>query len=480
MMKASKCFLCLTANLLCLQAPDSIQAFGNPPPFRKTPNNPIITTANRAIIYGGDDSDSIKYVEEEEQFSQKAPSFPIEWIESLAARCPPEWLVRIACAMAPPPHNHLHPSDAVSAHLVNVYETGAEIALGVSTGEDGGAVTILVPISFDGTPCDTEDKAILQLARLDARAQNSILEQEQSSSQASSFGEQLQRRRLIQELQEEPANLDLPDWWTWPELNRMLDDECALLKSMLNEEDFASDIATLFQQNYHHDKPEEVVLVIKACVGSVGPFGILMRAYCEIQNDDDGSTCFGVKELALQFDKEVKSRDMMRSSVLKLIDSAEGQQQQQQQQITTEVLVAQEPLEEDHRISKKKEAFQRSLLNARYQYEELANQKVQAKKIQSSDTIQTTSSNERPQNTPSTTIEVFQRELLKTRLQYERLIQKKKADELFHRRLLSATLATAKSSSSPKQQQQENSKRYGDIEDIGERAFAILKDLGMV
>ena len=477
-----------------------------------------LSTEHRAIVYG----------EDGELLSREENTLPNDdlsgrMIQSLSETIDVQSLTRIACAFAPPPHSNVHPNDVLSAHLVNLDATGIEIGIALSAGDGGGCVQLLVPVPFP-IPCQHEydddsssssrifEECLLENVQLlDSQAYQKIAALEWKDENAELLAAQ---QRIIRQLKEEPYNDELPDWWTFPELDLWLDEECVSMKDLLNEEDFAADLNSLFSRQLSDSKIE----VFKVAVASIGPSGLFLRGYAEQKRlDDDDEDRITILPLAIQFDERVKSRDTLQAAVLNLVESVEEDEEQasiDEGEMTEAPIVQEEDLgelESASVITTQKEAFQRQLLKARLQYQKAESQTMRAKKLEHfqrellkarfSLERKVYSSEDPSKATPvegSRKEERVQRELLGARLKYEqRRIResRSKMKEQTHRKLLESRLKyeankighdgsveRLKTKGNPKSLVDDArlAEKYVEIEDIGERAYVILKDLEMV
>jgi NTP pyrophosphatase (non-canonical NTP hydrolase) len=353
--------------------PESALAYGSiSPSLRKYHATTTTTTTRQAIIYGGDDGEGVW---EDDNESTTLFSSTAELKTAVSSQLDPQLLLRVACALAPPPNDNLHPKDCLDAHLVWVSTTGAGIAISVTTGGEVVA-QVLVPITFP-RPCpDANEACILEtFQQLDSESYHLIAKKEWEEQHADQLAAQQQ---LIESLQEEPWGIDLPNWWSYAALNQGLVDECSTMKTLLNEEDFATDLNIIFQN--HFQNPDFSIQTIKTCASSVGPSGLYLRSYAERTGDYDDKrldTYFNA-ELALQFDTNAKSRDQLTSLVLKLVESAGevaptlNEPEVAMSEEGSEALAppVKELSEEDIFVLRKKEyVFQRSLLEARLRME---------------------------------------------------------------------------------------------------------------
>jgi len=428
----------------------------------------------------------------------------------------------------------LHPTDVISANLVRIDVSGIQVALAVRTGTDGRAVQLLIPVLFQrqcvavaGDDYLREACILERVQELDAQAYQRIAIKEERDAQSDQMSEQ---QRIIRQLKEEPSGDDYPDWWTFPMLNQMIDQECSLLKDLLNQESFADQIVSLFQSFYAKQNPSSSIKAFKACVASVGTSGILLRAFVEVLGEEENQ--FQNKELGIQFDEEAKTAELLRSSILGLVDSVQDEQsfvpQEQQEQQEEEEVKEEIPAV----LQKETYIFQQKLLETRLQYDRNAKQSMKSKQQEAFQRklleVRLKYVTSKPSSTAAATKqtatnqadddrkEKVQRKLLEAQLkynQYENLQKKKKKAEVFQRKLLEtqlqikqndmmlrafvssaedpgATISTSdkqlpiqiiKARQQPKSPEEEAmlAMKYAQIEDIGERAYTILKDLYM-
>lgn len=426
--------------LILLKELDAYSIHQLSPSLRKEQSTTLTrsSTSNYAIIYGAEGEG---VWEEDSTFTLSSTTSSSHLIESLDLEM--DLLIRLASAFAPSPHNHLHPKDIISANLVNLTPSGADIAATIATTENqnnAGCVQILVPVTFP-RPCydhpDDETAACLveNFQILDLEACEKI----QLSEYTQDYADQLERQQnVLQSLREEPLAIDLPNWWTYAELNQKLEEECSEMKYLLNENDFAADINSLFQNNFQG----EDIQVIKTCVAAVGPSGIFLRAYVERQSNDEKEEkdVYFIANLVLEFDKRATSSDELRSNVLDMVEVPEESSIQEESE--------EEKAEEEEEETNLQYTFQRQLLETRLQIDYAASQRQKKKEK-----------------------EVFQRRLLEARLQYEQ-IQLQSTRE----RVLQIGIKQPKSV----KDEARLAEKYAKIEDIGERAFAILKDLELI
>ena len=388
-----------------------------------------------AIVYGEDGQ--IEKNEEAESSSVPSSSLNAELVTALTSRLDRQALIRIACAFAPPPHNNLHPSNTADARLASISPLGAEIAVSVIAGDDSASVVqILIPIDFP-TKCygESEDCFVENFETLDVQASLQIADSERKEDMLFETDAQ---QRLLQSLKEEPPVIDLPNWWTFVGLNRGLEQECSSLKNLLNEDDFAEDINALFLSRYADTKKDlSMIRLIKASIALVGPSGVSMKAYLERQGDiKNESERYVLADLSIQFEKEASSSDMLRSSILDLVENA-GRKKSDDISAGDDTLSVpvEENTKDDFDIIRQQYLFQRSLLEARLEIEGRENRS-------------------RSTNKPNRNLKSSSSKRIETGIDDTPIGVDQKPDDL--------------------------ARKYAQIEDIGERAFAILRDLNLV
>ena len=260
-----------------------------------------------------DDDDHDKAMWAENEAARSSP------FQAFQAQVDPRLLVRVACAQASPPHDQIHPSQVTNINLVAVSLDRIEVGLGIPQTQDT-TVQILVPIPFQS--CESVDdmveqiqtimdpQAILKIREMEERQQASLEKQRGVAQEATS----------VDHLSEAPSINDLPEWWTWVELKRSFMDACTSLKSLLNEDDFVSDIRTLARKYYLPDDPTTKTNdIVDARVAAVGPSGLYLRALVNKAPNK------AIVPVAIRFDSTASSAEILRSSVLKLLDGVEAQ-----------------------------------------------------------------------------------------------------------------------------------------------------------
>jgi hypothetical protein len=239
---------------------------------------------------------------------------------------------RLACAFAPPPHNHLHPCQVQSATLIDMDRTKLRIAVAVPSSESNSQqlVQVLIPVLFPAPiqtfhqENDLEDaakEALRYIQQLDALAMQRIAKQEEEQKQQNNPSATAQQQRLLSDLSQEPKAIDWPDWWTVPQLTLFLADECKYLKSLLNEEEFAHELKALGTTAV-----SATSIVQQANVASIGPSGVFLRAQViqdEESMEDDQPKTSAMVDIPIRFPQgEATTVDDLREYVLTLVERA--------------------------------------------------------------------------------------------------------------------------------------------------------------
>jgi hypothetical protein len=278
-----------------------------------------------AIIYGSSGSRMEDTDDENESTGNTGTVGTSLLFEAFQAQVDPRQLVRVACAQAPPPHDQIHPSQVTDVSLVTASLNKIQVALGISPTEGGvEAVQIMVPISFDS--CETVDDMVEKFqAVMDPLATAKIRDMEQR--QNVSYEQSASQQALLAQLSEVPSADDVPDWWTWAELQRPMVDECTNLKRLLNEDDFGADRRRLAAKYGVPDDKDATIL--EARIVSIGPSGLYLR--CLVDESSSSSTSAVARSIcstrivavAIRFASKALGADMLRTNVLKLIDDIE-------------------------------------------------------------------------------------------------------------------------------------------------------------
>lgn len=237
-------------------------------------------------------------------------------MESLSKKCTNS-LSRLACAFAPTGHS-IHLQDLQSAHLIDVDKRHIEI--GAVLCEAGGCVQVAVPVTFphscdDGLINNIEECALENIQELDHMAYSIIQQEEQK---ADHYEESQQEEHIKLALSEEPSRReDFPSWWVFPSSfnaqDNMLEEECKMMKELLNKSDFSDAIQSLCISSVRGAGPEKMKVISAAAVAAVGPAGILLRG--QVENSFDH-----LLEIPIAFAQgEVETAEDLRSAVLGLI-----------------------------------------------------------------------------------------------------------------------------------------------------------------
>lgn len=212
-----------------------------------------------------------------------------------------EQLIDIGCAFAPPPHDTLHPKEVLSAELVTYQSNELQIALAVQDlGNSVAQVLVSVPLG-EASPDNNTMAQDDDLQQLHQRAQEQIQRREWESDHA----EELYAKQ--QQLQEEAYGDDLPLWWTYANLNFLMEEEADLLKKLLNEKDL---VLSLFRRQQQQQQMRNDVELAR--VASIGPSGVILRA--ALVDKDERET------VAVPFEREAKSAEELRKYVLALLE----------------------------------------------------------------------------------------------------------------------------------------------------------------
>jgi hypothetical protein len=375
-----------------------------------------------ALVYGADGK-VIKEDQNEKPDSNKNRS--IDLLEEIQSEITNDQLVRIACAFAPPPHTNIHPSKVHNAQLVSLTENKLDVAIAVPSTESTTSidqqqlaqVLISIPLTDDEEEDIRKEKILEQIQQLDTVAVTKIAQQEKEQDETAATSK---TTTILLTLQEEPRAIDWPDWWTVPELKIMLAEECTTLKSLLNTGEFDNELLALCAQRL--DKSNKSV--DKARVASIGPSGIFFRA----RLDDDK-----VIDVPIRFPEgERTTADDLRESVLTMIESVE------EQIAVTPVAMSQEEIS----VPEKDSTETTTVVASEQKVEEVPGKEDEPVVVEVTADTTTDAEEEQP----------LSAEIIKGRRK-----QPKSPKE-------EARLAT----------------KYAAIEDLGERAYAILKYLAMI
>jgi len=276
-----------------------------------------------AIVYGPDgsrmDSDDMYNTDDigSKQDWNNDKTSESSVLEAFQVQVDPRQVLRVACAVAPPPYNQIHPSQVTSINLISATLNKIDVGLGISQ-EGGTTIQILVPIAFQS--CQTIQDMVDQLqTTMDTEAMVKIRELEQRT--------QVVTPTILTQLSEDPIADDLPEWWTWVELQISLREECMNLKQLLNEDDFLDDIRKLATMYHYGDSSSNENPMIEARVAEVGPSGLYLRGLVDesptVSTKPSSSPKIRIIPVAIRFDTKATTPEMLRNNVLKLIDPLE-------------------------------------------------------------------------------------------------------------------------------------------------------------
>jgi hypothetical protein len=233
-------------------------------------------------------------------------------LESLRAAVgdPSIWNL-IACAFATPPHDSLTPEMVRDAVPVGFSDSSIDIAVAVPASVEGGAanaaanqlVRVLVKVGFprawaipqDSTNDETIFALVGQIRILEGFARDRLSQKCPSNGGASPNDQRYYEKMVIEQrwserLAEEPPAFgsDLPDWWTAiapPFASPELMDEAKLLKKLLNEDEFEDELRALFVEHIESGKRSHP-LVLRVAVASIGTSGLFLRARLATATED--------------------------------------------------------------------------------------------------------------------------------------------------------------------------------------------------
>mmetsp|Transcript_7644 Transcript_7644/g.18886 ORF Transcript_7644/g.18886 Transcript_7644/m.18886 type:complete len:543 (+) Transcript_7644:96-1724(+) len=300
----------------------------------------------------------------------------------------------VACAFAEPPHNTIVPKDVVVATLVEVSQKQMDIALGVKTFDEsrgGGSsssdgqqslVQLLINVPLT-TPCppnestsrDNDDDDIdrdvaaecvaTTLIQLEPHAVTRMEKRERRQQQQPDEDEEEEEDewppKVVTDVietysKESPAvtvstdeskttyyedakpdsNYIYPDWWTFPSpLEKTLSDECDSMKSLLNEDDFATDRMQLSKQGQKYGNKESAcdVVIQKSFVAIIGPAGIVMRTQ-QSNKDEELNVVEELVPVRFVRGATAKSPETLRDLVLELVEALEDAEQEEEEEET--------------------------------------------------------------------------------------------------------------------------------------------------
>mmetsp|Transcript_7489 Transcript_7489/g.18357 ORF Transcript_7489/g.18357 Transcript_7489/m.18357 type:complete len:489 (+) Transcript_7489:60-1526(+) len=395
---------------------------------------------------------------------------------------PTVWNI-IACAFAPPPHDKLTPELVQNANPVGVTENSIDIAVAVPASEQGVAaanqlVQILVTVSFPQAWAlpknafhDAKVEALLGQVRVLEGLAEARLSQQRNSSFPSRDDPDYYEKMLIEQkwqrrLEEEIFSDSFPEWWTAiePPFSPLeFREEAALLKKLLNEDEFEDELRALFVE--HGKISSNSPLVYRASVSSVGSSGLFLKA--RVARESDVNKKQKETEIlasaAIPYSnppKEVRTTGELREGVLVLVESV------------TPMPMPAIPQAKPDSIESDGETitpFNEQVVEMVTERErETAEMEDNESKDDEEETTQTTEEDteQEPEvgSPPEATIESE----TKATSSEESSGPEKVRDTLSRQQPL------------PPEEEAKLAAKYAAIEDLGERAFAILRDLGMV
>ena len=418
-------------------------------------------------------------------------------LKSLKSTVDPSVWNKIACAFAPPPHDRLTPEVVRDASPVGFSDNSIDIALAVPASTEGGAsnaaanqlVRVLVTVSFPqawafekDASDDTKLSALLgQVKVLEGLAQDRLSEQRSSDilkDDPGYYEKQIIEQRWRKRLEEEPNDDDdLPEWWTSiapPFASLEVREEAALLKKLLNEDEFEDELRALFIE---HSKSTNA-LVFRASVASVGASGLFLKARVAatieestIESDDDKEAEIRAT-ISIPYcipPKEVTTAEELREGVLFLVESVDP------------VPMPVTPREKEISTERAKDSITPFNEQVVEMVAELENEAENLRNIEDEDSktplqmSEEASESGEDSTTKTTDVDA------PSSSNVESETEDKDGDE---------TIITKDSSKSdaelsrqqprPPEEEARLAAKYAAIEDLGERAFAILVDLGMV
>mmetsp|Transcript_21417 Transcript_21417/g.45084 ORF Transcript_21417/g.45084 Transcript_21417/m.45084 type:complete len:573 (-) Transcript_21417:2533-4251(-) len=449
-------------------------------------------------------------------------SFPSTILETLkdAVGDQSVW-TRIACAFALPPHNQLIPELVQNAQLVRVGGTSIDVALVVpaSSGPTASPTAdqlaqVLVTVGFpqswateenEGNDDETLNMLVQQIRVLDGHANDRLSQRSASAIAARDDPHYYERivieKRWMERLQEEADQSDsLPHWWTTiaPQSSPLeLVDECKLLKELLNEDEFEDELRALFVKHYD-DKNANIdnlaaapaPAVLRVAVASIGSSGLYLKARVVATNDDD-DPCENLSAAVVPYeedisDKKVQTSGELRESVLVLVESVAPMPMPPTAKAMSETVTGQlsgistSPAANDNENFT---PFNEQVVAVVTNLEENAKPKPSTSNSDSEASIA------RPEEEYDTIIKV-EASSYKTRAATGAPPQEKKMDkslveevEEAHKEMASMPSTKSKRTYYQRKSSEEEAERsaeYAAIDDLGERAYAILRDLNMI
>lgn len=198
-------------------------------------------------------------------------------------------------------------STTVAQILVEIpLSTSCDSIITTTTSEEDPTTTT-IPTLIDAIIVELEER----LDPIACRILHSREEQEQQNVLAAPSEWQ---QRLPDD--DDEYEYDLPEWWT---MNGALTDECTLLRSILNEDDFTKDLLRLASTTSSSATNTCSISWSQVKVVLVGPSGIILRA----TSSSPSST---TTTIPIRFDTIATTSEMLRSLVLDLVEEEEQPQ----------------------------------------------------------------------------------------------------------------------------------------------------------
>jgi hypothetical protein len=465
-------------------------------------------------------------------------------LESLKASVgdPSVWNM-IACAFAPPPHNTLTPEVVRDAVPVGFSDSSIDIAVAVPASMEMGAanasanqlVRVLVKVGFpqawaipqDSTNDETIFALVGQIRILEGFARDRLSQRRTSSSGASPHDPGYYEKMVIEQrwqerLEEEPpvSGSDLPEWWTAiapPFASLELMDEAKLLKKLLNEDEFEDDLRAVFVEHSESSKISHP-LVLRVAVASIGSSGLFLRARLaaatvepvaaaaasssEDGNDDSEAEIVAITAVPYSNPpRETKTAGELREGVLLLIESVDPMPMPVRPQATAvseeseadtitpfneQVMEMFTELENETSTTLDGDTKddKETTVTAKGEVDDVATPEADNSSSQAEDTLDGDTKDDEKETTGTAKGEVeddvvtpeaddSSSQTEDTETSEESTSEKSSTSE-------KALGALSKQQPRPPDEEAKLAAKYAAIEDLGERAFAILRDLGMV
>ena len=235
-------------------------------------------------------------------------------------------LSRLACAFSPPDHS-LSLRDLEQVRVIAIDENHIELSAVVC--EEEGCVTILVPVQFPhecGASGDDMEECVLEnIVDLDHQAEEVLNEKAKIS--------ELDTEDAVAEwceLTDDKVDEDFPSWWIAPSsCTRGMEQECAMVRQLLNNVDFQEEVKALAQRGLESMQElystEAEYTVHRAAVVAVGPAGFFLRAKVSVRRSIfDDNVEFRKINIPFEFSRNevLWSAEDLRAAVLGAVASA--------------------------------------------------------------------------------------------------------------------------------------------------------------